>query len=229
MSPSVTATWRMLSPNRATVSACASRQPRGGARPDADPLAHARLAPVADDRLPHEAHPRLHERELPVAVRGLVQVHEVHVDLGPGEIAVVLRVQVQEGPLEGGEPGDPHLRRRERVHPGDHADAARARVGLDEHGPDRLRRRRDRLADDAHRDLGLRRRARRRSRRACASTLRSCSAPYMCWLPQTNQASRCPSASGAIARDLVELPADSSRPSARSAPRARSRAPAGPS
>ena len=126
----------------------------GGPRPGADPLAHARLGPVTDDGLPHEAHSGLHEGELPVAVRGLVQVHEVHVDLGPRKIAVVLRVEVQERPLEGSEPRDPHLRRGERVHPGDDADARRARVGLDQYGADRLRRRRDGFADDAHRDLG---------------------------------------------------------------------------
>src|SRR5881394_1167564 len=43
---------------------------------------------------------------------------------------------------------------------------------------------------------------------ACVSTARSCSAPYMCWLPQTNQASRCPSASGGIARNLLEPAAE---------------------
>ena len=120
--------------------------------PDADPLAHARLAPVADNGLPHEAHPRLHERELPVAVRRLVQVHEVHVDLAPGEIAVELRVEVQEGP--GGRRAP-----RSTSSPARRCASTRSRrcssgrVGLDEHGADRLGRRRDRLADDPHGDL----------------------------------------------------------------------------
>ena len=41
-------------------------------------------------------HPRLDEAGLPVAVGGLVKVHEVHVDLSPGQIPVELRVQVEE-------------------------------------------------------------------------------------------------------------------------------------
>ena len=125
----------------------------GGARPGADPVANPRLRPVSDDRLADESHPRLHERELAVAVRGLIEVHEVHVDLAPREVAVVLGVQVEEGPLQGPESRDPHLRGRERVHPCDHADAAGARAGLDDHGVDRLGRGRDGLSDDSHGNL----------------------------------------------------------------------------
>lgn len=42
--------------------------------------------------------------ELAVAVGGLVQVHEVHVDLRPREIAVELCMQVEQGLLEEAQP-----------------------------------------------------------------------------------------------------------------------------
>ena len=75
-----------------------------------------------------QAQARADEPELPVAVRRLVQVHEVHVDLGPGKLAIELGMQVGQRLLEAREPGDPHLRRREGVHPGDHAGAGRRRL-----------------------------------------------------------------------------------------------------
>ena len=39
--------------------------------------------------------------------------------VGPGDVAVELRVQVHERLLQRAQPGDPHLGRREGVHPGD--------------------------------------------------------------------------------------------------------------
>jgi hypothetical protein len=70
------------------------------------------------------------EAGLAVAVRGLVEVHEVHVDVGPGQVAVELRVQVAERLAQRAEAGDPHLGGREGVHPQDHAGATRIGVGL---------------------------------------------------------------------------------------------------
>ena len=96
-------------------------------------------ADVADDRLARDAHAGLDVRELAVAVGGLVQVHEVHVDRRPRQRLVGLRVQVQQRLAERLEPADPHLRRRERVHPGDHADAAVVVAGV-EAGPTDARR-----------------------------------------------------------------------------------------
>ena len=46
---------------------------------------------------------------IPVAVSGLVEVDEVHIDLRPGNFAVVLGVQVSERLFEQAQPGDPHL------------------------------------------------------------------------------------------------------------------------
>ena len=53
------------------------------ARPDADALLHPGVAHVPGDGLADHAEPGLHVPELPVAVGGLVEVHEVHVDRLP--------------------------------------------------------------------------------------------------------------------------------------------------
>ena len=68
----------------------------GGARPGADPAADDRVARVAGDGLAPQRQAGLDVAELAVAVGGLVEVHEVHVDLGPGQRQVGLGVQVQQ-------------------------------------------------------------------------------------------------------------------------------------
>ena len=82
-------------------SRCASCQPAAARAQRAEPLRHDRVLPVADDHLAAVAQARLDEAELAVAVGGLVEVHEVHVDLGPGQVAVELRVQVQRAACAG--------------------------------------------------------------------------------------------------------------------------------
>ena len=126
--------------------------PAGGARPRGDAPDDRRIAPVPGDGLAPELHPGREVSELPVAVCRLVQVHEVHVDLGPREIAVVLRVQVEEGLAQQRQPADPHLRRRERVHPRDQADARFRCVRLEAQPADRLGARHHRGLDDPDRD-----------------------------------------------------------------------------
>ena len=86
----------MLSPKRATDSRWSSCQPH--AARDQAPIRVARPTDRSSARRPScaEPHAGLDEPELAVAVRGLVEVHEVHVDLRPRQLAVELRVQVQE-------------------------------------------------------------------------------------------------------------------------------------
>ena len=69
-----------------------------------------------------------------------------------GIALVVLGVQMQERSLQSVQPGDPHLRGRERVHPGDHADARRCGVRLEHDRADPLGVHDDRLHDDPYRD-----------------------------------------------------------------------------
>ena len=122
------------------------------AGPGADAPLDPGVVPMPDDGLPPVAQSRREVAELAVAVRRLVQVHEVHVDLRPRQLEVVLRVQVQQRLRQGPQPGDPHLGRRERVHPRDDPDAARVRVRLQADPLDGLRRRQHRLGRHAHRD-----------------------------------------------------------------------------
>ena len=125
----------------------------GGPGPDADATADVRVADVADDGLARDAEAGLDVAELPVAVRGLVEVHEVHVDRRPRNVTVGLRVQVEERLAQGVEAVDPHLGRRERVHPADQADARVIGVGVEHHPADRVGRGQDGLPHDADREV----------------------------------------------------------------------------
>jgi hypothetical protein len=100
--------------------------PDGGVGPHSDAFHHRGVCDVTRDRLASQTHARLGVAELTVAVRRLVEVHEVHVDVGPGQLDIGLRVQMQQRLAEEVEPRDPHLRRTEGVHPRDHS---HARVG----------------------------------------------------------------------------------------------------
>ena len=94
LSPSVTATLRMLSPKRASLRCW----PRTGRRRPGHQVPirswTAAVLPVAGHSLSAQPQPGLDVGELSIAVRGLIEVHEVHVDLAPREIAVELSVQV---------------------------------------------------------------------------------------------------------------------------------------
>ena len=79
----------------------ARRRPAGGgALPVLDLLQDGGVRHVADDGLAGDAEPGLDVAELAVAVRGLVEVHEVEVDVGPRQLDVRLRVQVQQRLLQ---------------------------------------------------------------------------------------------------------------------------------
>jgi hypothetical protein len=124
-----------------------------GAGPRADLLLHARVADVADDGLAGGAEARLHVAELAVAVRGLVEVHEVEVDLGPGQLDVRLRVQVQQRLAEGVDAADPHLGGTEGVHPRGDADDGVVEVRLEHRALDRLGVGEDGLPDELDGDV----------------------------------------------------------------------------
>ncbi len=123
-----------------------------GAAPATDRRGHVRIVDVAEDRLAFESHPRLDEAELAVAVGGLVEVHEVHVDRRPGERSIGLGVQVEKRLAQRLQPGDPHLGGREGVHPADHPHAAIVGAGVETGSADRVGGRQHRAFDDPHRD-----------------------------------------------------------------------------
>ena len=94
---------------------------------------HRLVLPVAGDDLPGQTHPGPDEAVLPVAVGGLVQVHEVHVDLLVGDLPVVLGGQMAVGLLQQAEAVNPHLAGGEGVAPGDDAAAVLVVVGVLHH------------------------------------------------------------------------------------------------
>ena len=122
--------------------------PACGARPGTDAGRDPRVLPVADHRLAGDPEAGLDEPELAVPVGRLVQVHEVHVDVAPGQVLVELGVQMEERHPQCREPADPHPRRRECVHPGDDADTRGRGVGVSRRGGDPVGRLHDRPVDD---------------------------------------------------------------------------------
>ena len=53
-----------------------------------------RVRPMANHDLARDPHARMDEAGLAVAMRGLVEVHEIHVDGVPRQFAIELRVQM---------------------------------------------------------------------------------------------------------------------------------------
>ena len=101
----------------------------GRAHPGAQLLEHRRVLPIARDDLARQAHTRADEAVLAVAVRGLVEVHEVHVYGFVRDAAVILRGQVAPGLLKQAQTVYPHLARGEGVAPGHYAEAVLSAVG----------------------------------------------------------------------------------------------------
>ena len=126
----------------------------GGAGPGRDLRDDTGIGHVADNGLAGDSETGLDVAELAVPVRGLVEVHEVHVDGGPGQFDVCLGVQVQQGLSQQVEAGDPHFGRAERVHPGDDTDHSVISVGVKGHPANRLRILQHRLPLNRDRNLG---------------------------------------------------------------------------
>ena len=104
---------------------------RGGAGPGGEAVEGMGIFPVAGDHFTIEAHAAHDEAEFPVAVCALVKVHEIHIDLVPGDVPVELGMQVKEGFVENAESADPHFCGGESMHPGNDAYAVRGIVGFD--------------------------------------------------------------------------------------------------
>ena len=96
-SPPVTATSRMFMPPKRTIFRLRDSANAHATRDQLVELGEdVAVLPVSDHDLALEAQARADEAVFAVAVGRLVQVHEVHVDLRPGQLAVELRVQVRE-------------------------------------------------------------------------------------------------------------------------------------
>ena len=62
--------------------------------------------------LPHTC---ANKTELAAAVRGLIQVHKVHIHGVPWDLSIELSVELEQGFLKATQTVDPHFGRRERV------------------------------------------------------------------------------------------------------------------
>ena len=131
------------------------------AHPGSDAVLDLGVGPMADDDFARETHAGVNEARLPVAMRGLVQVHEVHVDRVPGQVAIELGVKMDERLLKRVQPAYPHFRRRKRVHPEYEAGAVGIGVRIKAELGDFVRRRQQAF------EFGLERELRRGRKGAC--------------------------------------------------------------
>ena len=79
------------------------------ASPNGNLLLGSLVFPVAANHLAGDTHTGADVSELDIAVRTLVQVHEVHVHRLPGNLSVVLGVEVEHRLLQLLQTLDPHL------------------------------------------------------------------------------------------------------------------------
>jgi hypothetical protein len=68
----------------------------GGPHPIRHPRNDGGILPMTCHDLPGQAHSRVQEARLPISMRRLVKIHEIHVDGIPRQVAIELGVQMQE-------------------------------------------------------------------------------------------------------------------------------------
>ena len=78
--------------------------------------------PVTYNDLTCHTHASTDMSELDITMCRLVEVHEVHVDRIPRKVSIILSVEMKQRLLKSLKALDPHLCRREGVHPSDNAD-----------------------------------------------------------------------------------------------------------
>src|SRR5690606_1924375 len=67
-----------------------------GSRPGTDLLLNSGFFPITGNYFSSETHAAHHETKFTVVMCTLVQVHEIHINSGPGDIAIELGMQVKE-------------------------------------------------------------------------------------------------------------------------------------
>jgi hypothetical protein len=84
----------MLSPEARDFQLLSVVPSTGCAQPCAHLSVNIRILPVADNDLAPKPHPGSNESKLAVTMGRLIEIHEVHIDSGPGQFLIKLRVQV---------------------------------------------------------------------------------------------------------------------------------------
>ena len=87
-----------------------------GSRPGCQLGLDCLILPETDDHFTVQPHPGSDETEFTAPVGRLIQVHEIHIDPGPRDVAIELRVQVDKGFLQCFQARDPHLGWAEGMH-----------------------------------------------------------------------------------------------------------------
>ena len=91
----------------------------GGTTPRANLSLHAFVLPKPHNNFSIQTHSAHNEAVLAITMSRLVKVHEIHVDGRPGNITIVLCMEVEQRFPQQLQSVDPHLRRRESMAPGD--------------------------------------------------------------------------------------------------------------
>ena len=109
------------------------RHAHGGFHPIADAGLHLRILPISRHHLARFAQAGTDEPVLAVAVRRLVEVHKIHVDLIVRDLAVILRGEMQPRLLQIFQPRDPHFGGRKGVAPSHNPGAGIVKIRLFDH------------------------------------------------------------------------------------------------
>ena len=105
--------------------------------PASDLLLHPLIRPVPYDNLPLDSHTAHNMSILPVPMRRLVLIHEVHINRVIRKFLIELCMQMTQRFPKFLQPQDPHLRRGEGMHPCDNTRTVRIIVGIIEGLADR--------------------------------------------------------------------------------------------
>ena len=74
--------------------------PRCGPAPFGNSVNRSGIFPVAGHNLTPDFHSGCKVAEFTVAMRALVEIHEIHIDLVPGDITIILSMKMQQGKLQ---------------------------------------------------------------------------------------------------------------------------------
>ena len=115
------------------------------AHPRADAGVSLFVLPVTGYHAVLLAHTRADKAKFTAAVRGLIEVHKVHINAVPRQGGIELGMELQQRLVEDREAVDPHFRRREGVQPHHQPGALLVIVGIAADGGDLIRRGSQRL------------------------------------------------------------------------------------
>ncbi len=124
-------------------------------RPRRNLLHRLRVLPEPHHNLAIQPQPARNMPKLAIPMRRLVQVHKIHVNRRPRQRPIELRVQMQKGLRQRLQPRNPHLCRRERVHPQDQPRTLFRHIRVSTEPADLIRRRQHRFEHDCCRDARL--------------------------------------------------------------------------